>query len=307
MKWTQIRVKTDVARLDELCAIMSMIDPGLMIEDTSDLKEGINSQYGELIDEELLAKDPGKAAVSVFLPADKPLGENLAFLKQLLSSAAFPGEPELSGLDEADWENSWKQYYHPLRTGRRVVIVPAWEKWDEKEGEAVVYMDPGMAFGTGTHETTRLCLSLLEKYLRAGDRVADVGTGSGILAVAAAKLGASEVVGCDLDPSSVRVARQNASQNGVSRSVSFCQSDLLASLPRLEGGYDLMSANIVADILLRMKGEAGSFLKGGGVLVLSGIIAPQRDEVLAGYLENGFSLLDEESENDWRALALKKL
>ena len=183
--WTRLTAKGETKDLDRITAVMSMVDNGLMIEDYSDLST--NGMYGELIDEKLLAADRTKVAVSCFLPEEKHPKDTLAFLRDRFAALGIPVTFEIEGLDEEDWAESWKQYYQPIPLGR-VTIVPAWQSYTPAEGEVIVRMDPGMAFGTGTHETTRLVISLLEKHLTGGERVLDVGTGSGILSICARKL-----------------------------------------------------------------------------------------------------------------------
>lgn len=306
MKWTQIRVTTSHENLETLSSIMSMLDTGLMIEDTSDIREGVNAMYGELIDEELLKKDPTKVSVSIFVPEEKSLPEYLAFLDERLRAEGLETERELIGNDETDWESAWKQYYKPIRIGERLVVVPMWEAYEQKPSDVIIRMDPGMAFGTGTHETTRLCMRQLEKHLRPGEKVLDIGTGSGILAITAAKLGAQSVASYDIDPVSVRVAKENIAENGVSSKITCAQSDLLASVSPLPGGYDFVCANIVADILLRLVKNVGSFLHPGSKIALSGIIERQYEEVKNAYLAAGFTVCDEERENDWCAILMEK-
>ncbi|MBE6565400.1 MAG: 50S ribosomal protein L11 methyltransferase [Ruminococcaceae bacterium] len=306
MEWTQIKITTTLDRLDTLCSVMSMLDSGLMIEDYSDVREGVNAMYGELIDEELLAKDPNEVSVSIFVPEEKSLSDYLAFLDERLAATGLSdAKRELIGNNEKDWENAWKQYYKPLRIGEHVVVVPKWESYEAEKGDIIVRMDPGMAFGTGTHETTRLCMEMLEKHMQRDNAVLDIGTGSGILAICAAKLGASRVDSFDIDPVSVRVAGENVADNGLSQVITCGQSDLLASVKPIAGGYDFVCANIVADILLRMSDKIRPYMKKGGLLSLSGIIERQLEEVREAYIKAGFVVFDEKKENDWCALVMK--
>ena len=226
--WTQIRVSCKTAELDTVCAVMGMVDNGLMIEDYSDVREGVNAIYGELLDEELLEKDPEQAAVSVFLPETRSVPEAIAFLRERLAASGVEAKVETVGVREEDWADCWKKYYKPIHIGERVVIVPAWEEYEPKPGEVTVSMDPGMAFGTGTHETTRLCAFLIDKYLKPTDRVLDVGPGSGILAIIAAKLGARDIEAFDIDANAVRAAQRNCEDNGVPF-IKCGVSDLIAS------------------------------------------------------------------------------
>ena len=189
MQWTQLRVTGAVENLETISAVMSMVNNSLMIEDYSDVTT--DGMYGALLDESLLNADKTRAAVSVFIPETQSVAEGKAFIETHLAAAGIPYEMEVVGCREEDWAEAWKKYYHPIKVGR-IVIVPAWEEYTPAPGEVTVTMDPGMAFGTGTHETTRLVISMLEKYLKTGDRMLDVGTGSGILSICASKLGASQ-------------------------------------------------------------------------------------------------------------------
>lgn len=302
MAWTQIRVECNLTDLDTVTAVMSMVDNGLMIEDYSDVTEGMNAIYGELLDEEIINKDKTKAAVSVYLSEDKNAPETIQMLSARFASLDVKVKIEAIGLNEEDWANCWKKYYKPLHIGKKVVIVPMWEEYIAASDEVIVKMDPGMAFGTGTHETTALCAELIEKYLKKGVRALDVGTGSGILAVLASKLGASEVEALDIDANAVGVAIENCKMNGVSN-VTCRQSDLIRSA---SGKYDFISANIVAEIIIRMSENVGDFLADDGILVVSGIIEPQAEQVVSAFKKKGFCLVDKLDKNDWNAFVFKK-
>ena len=300
MKYIQIKTTCLSRDLEQVCAVVSMLDSSLMIEDYSDIDQ-LDTCYGELIDETILNADKEHAAVSFFLPEDGPVSDSISFLRERFAAGGIAAQVSVAGVDEADWENEWRKYYHPVHIGRAIVIVPAWQEYAPAAGEVCVRMDPGLAFGTGTHESTRLCAVLLEKYLRAGDRVLDVGTGSGILAICAKKLGANEVSGCDIDPVAVRVARENAADND--ESISFFVSDLLSAV---KGEFDLVIANIVADIIVRMAPDVPCVLAEGGRLIVSGVIAEREDEVVRALAVQGLSVTERREENDWRALVFEK-
>ncbi|MBE6610624.1 MAG: 50S ribosomal protein L11 methyltransferase [Ruminococcaceae bacterium] len=199
--------------------------------------------------------------------------------------------------------NCWKKYYKPIHIGEKVVIVPMWEEYEAEADEVTVKMDPGMAFGTGTHETTALCAEMIEKYMPKGVRALDVGTGSGILAILESKLGAGAVEALDIDHNAVKVAKENCEANGVSNVVCK-QSDLIAEA---QGIYGFISANIVADIIIRMAGNVGDYMVPGGILVVSGIIEPQAEQVISVFKSSGFALKDKIDKNDWNAFAFVKL
>ena len=303
--WTQIKVTVPLAELDELVAVMSMINNNLMIEDYSDIDVNLKTCYGDLIDEKILNANKDIASVSVFVPSSHSYMDDLAYIRQRMAELSLHGEVELVGVDEEDWANSWKQYYKPIKIGEKIVICPAWERYTPAEGEIVIRMDPGMAFGTGTHETTRLVIRLLEKYTRPGCRMLDVGTGTGILAICASRLGAETCRAYDIDPTAVRVARENIKDSGL-ENVTCDQSDLLKQVS-LEGGqYDLVCANIVADIIIRMTPDVGKYMKEDAVLLASGIIAERCDDVVACFEQNGFKIVEVLTDNDWCGLAVKR-
>ena len=301
--WTQLKVTVPLSQLDTLVAVMSMINNNLMIEDYSDID--LKSCYGDLIDESILNADKTVAAVSVYLPTDRPYSDAVAFLRERMAGDGIDGKIELIGVNEEDWANSWKAYYKPLHIGRRMVIVPMWEEYTPAEGEIIVRMDPGMAFGTGTHETTRLVIELLERLVKPGMRVLDVGCGSGILAICAAKLGADHCRAYDIDPVAVRVARENIAESG-EKNVTCDVSDLLRGV-ELEGGpYDLICANIVADIIIRMAPDVGRYMKEDAVILASGIITERAEEVITALAANGLAVRERLDDNGWCALVVQK-
>ena len=304
-EWTQLRVTVPLAQLDQLVALMSMINNNLMIEDFSDIDTNLKTCYGDLIDEKILEADKTVASVSVFVPSDRSYMDDLAFIRSRLAENHLDGNIEIVGVNEEDWANSWKQYYKPIKIGEKMVICPAWERYTPAEGEIVIRMDPGMAFGTGTHETTRLVIRLLEKYTKPGCRMLDVGTGTGILAICASRLGADICRAYDIDPTAVRVARENIKDSGL-QNVTCDQSDLLKQVS-LEGGkYDLVCANIVADIIIRMTPDVGNYMKEDAVLLASGIIAERCDDVIACFEQNGFKIVEVRTDNDWCGLAVTR-
>ena len=301
--WTQIRVTVRLQDLDSLTAVMSMISNNLQIEDYSDID--LKTCYGDLIDEAILNADKTVASVSVYLPAERSVSEAMAFLRERLSAASIePIKVETVGVREEDWANSWKEYYKPLRIGKRLVIVPAWEKYDAAPDDLIVRMDPGMAFGTGTHETTRLVIELLEKYTKEGCRMLDVGTGSGILAICASKLGAGECFAYDIDPMAVRVANENIKDSGLTN-IRCEVSDLLRQADRSRP-YDLICANLVADIIIRMIPDLAPFMDEHTVLLASGIILSRSEDVISCFEKYGYEIVEMPVENDWCALAVRK-
>ena len=299
--WTKLTVTGKTADLDGICAVMSMLDNGLMIEDYSDFS--LNGMYGELVDDTILNADRDTVKVSLFVPEDKSFIEYKEYLETRIADLGIDASISFEGVSEDDWAESWKQYYKPIPLGR-VTVVPAWEKYEAKEGEILVRMDPGMAFGTGTHETTRLVMRIMQDELKGGERVLDVGTGSGILSICASKLGAASCNAYDIDPVAVNVARENAKDDGCDN-ITVGVSDLLAGVDLSGGKYNFCVANIVADIIIRMMPDISDYLEVGAPLILSGIIAPRADEVREAVRAAGFEIVREEQENDWLAIMAK--
>ena len=302
-EWTQVRVTVKLERLDDLVAIMSMVSNNLQIEDYSDID--LKTCYGDLIDESILNADKTIASVSVYLPAERSVPECISFLRERFEASNLTdAKIETVGVNEEDWANSWKAYYKPIKIGERLVIVPAWEKYTPAEGELIVRMDPGMAFGTGTHETTRLVIKLLENYTKEGCRMLDVGTGSGILAICASKLGAGECRAYDIDPMAVRVANENIKDSGLTN-ITCEVSDLLRQVDKSRP-YDLICANIVADIIIRMTPDVGELMHKDTVLLASGIIMERSDDVVECFEKHGFRIVERLEENGWCGLAVMK-
>ncbi len=299
--WTKITVTGNIKDMDGIVAVMSMLDNGLMIEDYSDFS--LNGMYGELVDESILNADRETIKVSLFVPEERNPLEYKEFLETRLPALNINGEISLEGMNEDDWAESWKQYYKPVPLGR-VTVVPAWEKYEAKEGEIIVRMDPGMAFGTGTHETTRLVIRLMQDELKGGERLLDVGTGSGILSICASKLGAASCNAYDIDPVAVKVARDNALADGC-HNITVGVSDLLRGVDLSEGKYDFCVANIVADIIIRMLPDVKTYVKSGAPLILSGIIGERAAEVRDAVIKNGFTVEKEITENDWVGMLVR--
>lgn len=301
-KWIQIKATTKVEHLDKLTAIMSMISNSLQIEDYSDLEDRIlDGVYGDLIDESVLNADKTICSVSAYVPANTPINDCMGLLNERFNAEGLNVDLELISLCEQDWADSWKQYYKPIKIGKRLVVVPMWEKYESEPNEVIVKMDPGMAFGTGTHETTRLCATLLEGYITEQSKMLDVGCGSGILAICASKLGAKECYAYDIDPVAVKVARENVKDNNVTN-IECGVSDLLKGVKA--GKYDVITANIVADIIIRLLPDISQFMHKETVLVISGIIDERCEDVYESINKNGFKIVDEIHENGWCAISL---
>lgn len=298
VEWIKLTLVGRSEDAEVLSAVMSMLDEGLLIEDLSDLSA--DSPYGEVLSDELAAADRTACAVSVFLPADRPIAEAAAFVRERVAAVGLAAEVVTEGIREEDWAENWKRYYHPIPFGP-LTVVPAWEDYTPAEGERILRMDPGTAFGTATHESTHMMIEFLCEEITGGERVVDVGCGSGILALAARLLGADSAAAYDLDPEAVRVAKKNILDSGLDR-VTAEVSDLLGSVDLSGGPYDFMAANIVADILLRLAPLAPPYIKEGGLLAVSGVLSARADEVREGISRAGFRFLREKREGDWFAM-----
>jgi ribosomal protein L11 methyltransferase len=301
-QWTELKATAKAELLDTLVAVMSVIDPALVIEDYRDI--GPDPVYGELLDESILNADKTKCSVALYLPAGS---EQAAYAEEFIKGrfAALGVDAVLENTvhGQGEWENSWKKYYHVQHIGN-VTILPAWEEYTAREDETVIRMDPGMAFGTGTHETTRLVIRLMQEYSLVGKEVLDIGCGSGILSICASKLGAKSCNAYDIDPVAVKVTKVNAKDGGCDN-ITAGVSDLLSGVERKTEGYDVCFANIVADIIVRMLPDIRPYLKEGAPIILSGIIEPSADMVRQKVYECGFSIVKEEKQNDLVALIIK--
>ncbi len=303
MIWTQIKVKCNVSDLETVSAVMSMLDNFIMTEDYRDIDTELKSVYGDLIDESILKADKSKGSCSIFVPEEKNVSEYISYINERLPLLGIPYETEIINTADEEWSTAWKKYYKPTPIGERIVIVPSWEHYDKKDGEIIIDMDPGMAFGTGTHETTRLCASLLEKYIKQGDKMLDIGSGSGILAICGAKLGASSCFACDIDPVAVRTEKENCERNGCDN-ITCAVSDLLAGVS--DEKYDIVTANIVADIIIRLSSDVGRYMKDGAHIVVSGIISEREPEVDRAMLESGFTKVEALYDGGWCAEVFRK-
>ena len=314
MNWTEVKIYTTTAGIDPLTG--SMLDLGLqgfMIEDAQDFDEFLHdtTPHWDYVDQAVMEKMKDCETCVTIYVADNPQGmEELAQVRQILArlKAQDPDgkygrlELEMKDVDEEDWSNAWKKYYHPVQVGEHLVVCPSWEAYDRKPAEVVLTLNPGMAFGTGTHDTTRLCMELLEKYITPQDTVLDVGCGSGILAITAALLGANKIIGCDIDEVAVKVAGENAALNGVQDRIAFHQGDLTS---QVEGSFQIICANIVADVIIRLSEDAGSYLAKDGIFITSGIIDTREQDVLNALEQNGFQVIERRTSGGWVALACK--
>lgn len=303
MDWTELCVGVPVGAVETAAAIAGLVaGGGVYIEDYSDLEEqSWEIAHVDLIDEALLARDRSRAVVHLYLAPGESPAESIAFIGRRLEESGVPFEIGVGEVRELDWATAWKAFYHPVELSERLAICPSWEEYSPGPGQKVIRLDPGMAFGTGTHETTRLCLSLIERHLKEGARLLDVGCGSGVLAICAKLLGSGRTVGVDIDGVAVRVARENAALNGCD--LELVRGDLATDVT---GPFDLICANIVADVILRLAPDLPPLLADGGICVLSGVIDTRKDEILDAVAELGLAPCDVVEQNGWVALACRR-
>ena len=300
MLWCEVRVSVPLDQVEPAAEALRVVAPG-----------------GVSIEEPVVPLGPEEgvrlerhrpAVVSCYLLVDDGLGARLDQIDELLDARGMRPEIETRRVDEAEWADAWKEHFNVLQVGRRTVIRPSWREYAPQPGDVVIDLDPGMAFGTGQHETTRGCLVMLEEIVRPGMRVLDTGTGSGILAIAAVKLGAASVMAVDVEPQSIAVARENATRNGVGERIRVARGSLGADWPFDDAPYgiaDLVVANIHARVLIDLAGELTAALTPPGALILSGIIADREVDVHNAYHALGYSVTNVLAEGDWRTLALR--
>lgn len=318
MEWLEVHIDTNHAGLEPLEIFLSAngVD-GVVIDDEQDFQSFLenNHQYWDYVDEDLEASMKGKSRITFYLPADGDGFDQLAHLRTALQGFkdAHAGKygtllMTLENLKDADWENNWKQYYKPMEIGERLLVIPEWEQENVKgqakyAGKVPLILEPGLTFGTGSHATTRLCLTALEKHVRGGETVLDLGCGSGILSIAALLLGADHAVACDIDEKCMDVAYENAALNGVGRDrYTVRWGDVVtdqALRQELGGPYDVVVANIVADVIKALASTVRPLVKEGGIFLCSGIIDDRAEEVAQCLRDNGWTIAETRSSEGW--------
>lgn len=303
MEWTEVVVTVPVEEVDRAGDIAQMVVPyGIYIEDYSHLEQETREiAHIDLIDEELLAKDRSKGLIHIYLePAENP-AEALSFLTERYTAVGIVHEIHTLKVSEEDWASNWKKYFAPLPVGERLLIQPTWETVPENlRGRIPLWIDPGMAFGTGGHATTKLCLTAMERVLKPESTVLDIGCGSGILSMAALLLGASRVVGVDIDALAVKTAVENGRRNHMEPPrYTILQGDLIE---QVSGTFDIVVANIVADVICELCQNVRRFLNPGGLFVASGIIDTREADVLEAFNRCGLTVVDRYAEDGWVCL-----
>ncbi len=304
MNWTEIKIEVPNEFTESACAIANMTVPyGIYVEDYSDLETSAwEIAHIDLIDEELINKDRKNSIVHIYISECDNAAEALEFLKERLSAEKIPFTAGSVGVDDSDWNENWKKYFKPIEIGEKLAVVPSWESYENKQNRTILNIDPGAAFGTGTHATTSLCLELLQNFVKGDTKILDVGCGSGILALAGVLLGAEGAFGVDIDAQSVKTAKENAEINGIAEKAEFKVGDLTNVVT---GKYGVVCANIVADVIIRLLPDVKAFMEEEAVLIVSGIIDIRKEDVLQAVEENGFTLLAERQKDNWCALVLQ--
>lgn len=323
MKWLELKLDTSPAGLEAATQLLEEQGiTGLVIDDEGDFRDFLehNHQYWDYVDEELMQEKQGLCRITFYLSDDPEGYHRLAQVRMALSQlkAAHPEYAPLlltmNNLEDADWENNWKQYYKPMEIGERLLVIPEWEQENVKgqakyAGKVPLILEPGLTFGTGSHATTRLCLTALEEAVHGVETVLDLGCGSGILSIAALRLGAVSAKAVDIDDKCLTVAYENAALNGIGKDrYTVLVGDVLSNgalRETLGGGYDVVVANIVADVIIGLAPMVRQFLKPGGLFLCSGIIDTRAGEVADALRQNGWEIETTRSGEGWYSYACR--
>ena len=303
MEWTEVNIYTSAEGIELICAkLMDIGIKGFVIKDSADFNEFLENKNGQwdYIDEDLMGLADCETCITVYLPENNQGADMLTSIKNMLADVKKSDtdgvygrlEAELARIREEDWANNWKQYFKPFTIGEKLAVKPSWEDYSGDDGRKILEIDPASSFGTGQHHTTRLCLELLEKSVKEGDKILDMGCGSGILSIAAMLLGAKSAAAVDIEENAAATAQENARKNNIADEVyttyfgNILADEALAD--KIDDKYDIITANIVADVLIAMKDYFVRYLRKGGTLIISGIIEERMDEVLSAVEGVGF-------------------
>ncbi len=303
--WTEIKIKLKSDDLDAAGDIASMTVPyGFYIEDYRTLEEEtMEIAHIDLIDEELLAKDKGVGYIHIYLEPDMNPSEAVSFLTEGFSDSGIDYEIEILVCEKEDWQNKWKNFIKPMEIGNRLMIIPSLDETCEATDRKILKLEPGLAFGTGTHDTTRLCLETLDKYIKGGESVLDLGCGSGILALSSLLLGADRAEGVDISEIAAKTAVGNGIANGFAEPKYKIHCGDMTE--KITGKFDIVVANIVADIIILFCENARHFMKDGGYFIVSGIIDSREDDVVETFVKYGFNIKERKESKGWLCFVLE--
>ena len=310
MKWIEVFVKTTSEFEEEVTNILYEANiQGIIIEDFQDVLDlEKNKKDWDIIDPDLLNNYYEGIIIKGYLEEDDDVEEKIDFIKEKIHGLPRydldirDTEVEINTIEETDWNQEWKKHFKPFPVGKNFLIKPSWEEIDEDTERKIIEIDPGMAFGTGTHATTLMCLEALENYLKEDDLVYDIGTGSGILAIAAGKLGANSI-GIDIDEDSVRTAKDNVKLNKCADNVKIIKGNLLN---KAMDKADIIISNIIADAIINMSGSLNKFLKDSGIFIASGILENKKEEVIQALKANKFEILETSVMDEWLCIVARK-
>jgi ribosomal protein L11 methyltransferase len=309
MEWIEITVTTTKDASEAIAGkLMDMGANGVEFIDRDEFRQMLeNNKYLDFADNGLIDRYGPDVVVKTYFANDRSPASIAQELKLVLSELAVymdtgPGEIQYANRDDSEWKDVWKQHFKPFKFTDKIVIKPSWEEYTRKADEIIIEMDPGMAFGTGTHETTRMCAAFGEKYIRSGDKVLDLGCGTAILAILAVKLGAEMALAVDIDDAAVKAAKLNVDKNGESQKIEVRYGELknVEKAP-----YDLIFINIIADIIISLAKSIKDYVKSGTKVILSGIIKERKAEVIKAYSEEGFIMADEMTMGEWEAMVFR--
>lgn len=309
MKWTEVKIQGTTETEDILTSILyDWGATGLAIEDPLDIENLHQSKEDwDFVDSSLINFKIDGLLIKAYFSEEEDLDKKVENIKNSIKNHPNLKEENhkitITQVDEDDWAESWKQYYKPLRIGENIIIKPTWEDYEIKEKDIIIELDPGMAFGTGTHETTMMCTEALEKYVTNNNIVYDIGTGSGILSIVAAKLGAKKVIGVDLDLLCVKVAKENINLNNVDNIVEIKNGDLLEVI---EDKADIIVSNIIAEVIAGMTKDLKRYLNDDGIFIASGIILEKLHLVQDSLIQNGFKIIDIKKTDVWACVIATK-
>lgn len=320
MNWTEVNIFTTTEGIDIVCArLLDIGIKGFAIKDANDFNEFLQNKEGnwDYLDDDLMQLAECETTITIYIPENNQGSEMLLSVKAMLENMKENDkediygrlEMELSNVREEDWANNWKQYFKPMNVGNRLLVKPSWEETDAN-GRTVLEIDPASSFGSGQHHTTKLCLEFLDKLELEGKKILDLGCGSGILSIAAMLLGAESAVAVDIEENAAKTAYENAQKNNIdmNKYTAYCGNVISDTelVNKVGVGYDIITANIVADILIAMKELFYKFLKPNGILIISGIIDERKNEVTDAVTAAGFEIKEFCEQSDWAAVMLIK-